>query len=120
MRNEDDPGMRRIRVLRLPQVLQATGLKKTTIYALQARCEFPMRIRMSPSAVGWIEEQVQDWIRQRMAIPQSFDFKHHFGIRTFFDVCRTALRLSFRKDIKEAFERQSPSLEIWGGAWSSF
>ena len=44
MSNEHDPGMRRIRVLRLPQVLQATGLKKTTIYALQARGEFPMRI----------------------------------------------------------------------------
>ena len=33
---DDDAGMRRIRVLRLPQVLWAAGLKKTTIYALQA------------------------------------------------------------------------------------
>jgi predicted DNA-binding transcriptional regulator AlpA len=52
MRDEDDVGMRRIRVLRLPQLIQATGLKKTTIYALQARGEFPMRIRISsPSSI---------------------------------------------------------------------
>jgi prophage regulatory protein len=55
-----------IRMLRLPQVLDATGLGKTTIYELQGRGEFPMRIKITAHSVAWIEEEVQTWIARRV------------------------------------------------------
>jgi prophage regulatory protein len=67
MSHDETKGVGRRRVLRLPEVLHLTGLKKTSIYTLQARGEFPMRVRLSPASVGWIEDEVQAWIEQRIA-----------------------------------------------------
>ena len=56
-----------IRILRLPQVLDVTGLGKTKIYELQAAGHFPMRVQITDHSVGWIEHEVQAWLAQRMA-----------------------------------------------------
>jgi prophage regulatory protein len=57
---------RPIRMLRLPQVVDATGLGKTKIYELQGRGDFPMRIKITAHAVAWVEEEVQAWLAQRV------------------------------------------------------
>ena len=54
-----------IRILRLPQVLDVTGLCKSEIYKLQAAGEFPMRVRLTSRSVGWIESEVQAWLERR-------------------------------------------------------
>jgi prophage regulatory protein len=56
----------RIRLLRLAQVMEVTGLKRTKIYALQSQGDFPMRVQITPSCVGWIEHEVQAWIAKRV------------------------------------------------------
>jgi prophage regulatory protein len=56
-----------IRILRLAQVLDATGLGKTKIYELQSKGSFPMRVQITAHSVGWIEEEVQTWLGQRVA-----------------------------------------------------
>ena len=56
-----------LRILRLPQVMQQTGLKKTKLYELQAEGTFPNRIQITTYAVGWIAEEVQTWIARRVA-----------------------------------------------------
>jgi prophage regulatory protein len=61
---------RPIRLLRLPQVLQQTGLGKTKIYELQKDGVFPMRIQITSHSVGWIEEEVNAWIAGRVASSQ--------------------------------------------------
>jgi predicted DNA-binding transcriptional regulator AlpA len=48
--------------LRLRQVMQQTGLKKTKLYELQKEGAFPMRIQVTSHSVGWIEEEVNAWI----------------------------------------------------------
>ena len=55
-----------MRMLRLAQVMDVTGLRKTKIYELQAEGEFPMRVKITTRAVGWIEEEVQAWIARRV------------------------------------------------------
>jgi prophage regulatory protein len=60
------PGIRRIRMLRLPQVIDATGLGKTKIYELQGQGEFPMRVKITAHSVAWVEEDVQAWIAARI------------------------------------------------------
>jgi len=58
---------RPIRLLRLPQVMQQTGLKKPKPYELQKGGAFPMRIQITSHSVGWIEEEVNAWIAGRVA-----------------------------------------------------
>jgi len=55
-----------VRLLRLPQVCQVTGLRRSMIYQLEAKRRFPRRIRIGVRAVGWIEGEVQQWVRQRI------------------------------------------------------
>jgi prophage regulatory protein len=57
---------RPIRLLRLPQVIDATGLGKTTIYALQVEGDFPMRVKITAHSVAWVEEEVQAWLTARI------------------------------------------------------
>jgi len=55
------------RLLRLPQVIDRTGIKKTKLYELQKDGLFPMRIQITAHAVGWVEEEVAMWIVGRVA-----------------------------------------------------
>jgi prophage regulatory protein len=55
-----------IRMLRLPQVIDATGLGKTKIYELQAEGNFPLRIKITSHSVAWIEEEAQAWLADRV------------------------------------------------------
>jgi prophage regulatory protein len=57
---------RPIRMLRLPQVIDATGLGKTKIYELQGQGDFPMRIKITAHSVAWVEEEVQAWLAARI------------------------------------------------------
>ena len=54
------------RALRLPQVCQVTGLRRSMIYQLQSERRFPQRIKLSARAVGWLEREVQDWLARRV------------------------------------------------------
>ncbi len=59
------PTDRSMRMLRLRRVLEITGLGKTTIYGLQAKGAFPMRVQLTTHSVGWVEEEVLAWLAQR-------------------------------------------------------
>jgi len=59
--------MQSTRLLRLPQVIDRTGIKKTKLYELQRDGLFPMRIEITAHAVGWIEVEVDTWIAEKEA-----------------------------------------------------
>ena len=67
--SHNDPAVQRgpLRILRLAQVLDVTGLGKTKIYELQSEGSFPMRIQITDHSVGWVEAEVQAWLAQRIA-----------------------------------------------------
>lgn len=56
-----------VRSLRLPEVKQLTGLAKATLYEQIAKGKFPRPMRLSPGAVGWVESEVQAWLKRRLA-----------------------------------------------------
>ena len=68
-------GTRPIRLLRLPQVMQQTGLGKTKIYELQKDGAFPMRVHITQNSVGWVEEEVNAWIAGRVAASKPLRIK---------------------------------------------
>ncbi|KAF1704081.1 hypothetical protein CSC68_03540 [Pseudoxanthomonas suwonensis] len=49
------------RLLRLPQVMDITGLSNPTIYRMVETGAFPKQRKLSPRAVGWLEHEVQEW-----------------------------------------------------------
>jgi prophage regulatory protein len=55
-----------IHILRLPQVCRTTGLCRSSIYQMEAEGCFPRRVKLGARSVGWIESEVQTWLRQRI------------------------------------------------------
>ena len=55
------------RVLRLPRVQTRAGLARSTIYVRVADGSFPKPVRLGARAVGWIESEVDAWIREQIA-----------------------------------------------------
>ena len=57
-----------IRIVRLPAVQARTGLGRSTIYVRLAEGSFPRPVQLGARAVGWIEEEVDEWIRKQIAL----------------------------------------------------
>jgi prophage regulatory protein len=54
-------------ILRLPAVKTCTGLSRSTIYLRVSEGTFPKPVSLGGRAVGWLEEEVQSWLAQRIA-----------------------------------------------------
>ena len=54
-------------ILRLPVVKENTGLSRSAIYARISEGSFPKQISLGGRAVGWLESEIQNWIKQRLA-----------------------------------------------------
>lgn len=50
------------RILRLPAVMDRTGLRTTAIYAHIKAGTFPRPVKLGPKASGWLESEVNAWI----------------------------------------------------------
>jgi prophage regulatory protein len=53
-------------ILKLPVVKTRSGLSRSTIYARIADGTFPAPVSLGVRAVGWREEEVEEWITQRV------------------------------------------------------
>ena len=53
------------RVLRLPQVVEATGLSKTHIYRLMQRGQFPLPAHLSERVVVWDANGISAWLTHK-------------------------------------------------------
>jgi predicted DNA-binding transcriptional regulator AlpA len=46
-------------------ILNITGLSRTTLWRLERAGKFPMRLRLSANRVGWRKDEVEEWIATR-------------------------------------------------------
>ena len=61
-------------ILRFAEVQKRVGLSRSTIWRLEREGLFVRRVQLSPNAVGWVEEEVDEWILSRIAgRPRSAD-----------------------------------------------
>jgi prophage regulatory protein len=51
-----------VRMLRLPEVEEITGLSGTTIWRHEREGRFPRRRRLGSTLVAWRSDEVQEWI----------------------------------------------------------
>jgi len=56
----------KLRLLRLPEVKQMTGLSKSSIYLRIASGTFPKQILLGPRVVAWSEHAVKTWIQSQI------------------------------------------------------
>lgn len=54
-------------LLRLPDVEQRTGLKKSSLYALMADGLFPKVIKLTKHSSAWLESEIDGWITSRIS-----------------------------------------------------
>lgn len=50
------------KMLRLPAVIEVTGLSQSTIWRREREGTFPRRRRVGPNAVAWREDEIRDWV----------------------------------------------------------
>lgn len=53
-------------ILRIIAVMGRTGLSRSSIYQKMAADEFPESINLGPRAIGWIADEVEQWIQERI------------------------------------------------------
>ncbi len=58
------------RIMRLPAVLNETGLTRSTVYRLMAEHTFPAPVKLAKRAVGWRHEDVRRWTNERPTTPR--------------------------------------------------
>jgi prophage regulatory protein len=56
-----------MRVLSQREVEEKSRLKGGTIAREEAAGRFPRRIQLAPRAIGWLENEVDEWIAARVA-----------------------------------------------------
>jgi len=56
------------RILRMKQLVDRTGLARSTVYLKISQGEFPKPVQLgSPFCVGWLEHEVTAWIAKQVA-----------------------------------------------------
>lgn len=55
-----------MRVMKLNEVINTTGLSRSSIYAYMSKGNFPKPIQLGPRAVAWVEGEVQGWLQDRL------------------------------------------------------
>ncbi|WP_083277015.1 helix-turn-helix transcriptional regulator [Sphingobium phenoxybenzoativorans] len=60
------------RLLRLPEVMQRVGLKRSAIYKMMRDGRFPHSRSLSPRCAVWIESEIDAWIASIAAAGTNF------------------------------------------------
>ena len=60
------------RLMRMPDVINMTGLPRSTIYLKMKHNEFPQQVRISSRSVAWIESEIQSWINNSVSKRKMF------------------------------------------------
>jgi prophage regulatory protein len=55
-----------MRIIRLKEVIDSTGLARSTIYKYIDEGSFPKPVSLGGRSVGWVESEVHDWILERI------------------------------------------------------
>lgn len=55
-----------MKIIRLKDVINQTGLSRSTLYDRIAQGEFPRSVSLGGNTVGWVESEVSAWIEARI------------------------------------------------------
>lgn len=55
-----------MRLIKIKDVMDCTGLARSTIYKYISNDTFPKPVNLGARAVAWVEDEIQDWILERI------------------------------------------------------
>lgn len=55
-------------MLNIKQVAEISGLSRTTLWRLEKHGDFPKRRQISTRRVGWVESEVENWLKAKVAV----------------------------------------------------
>lgn len=61
--------------LRLPKVLEYTGLSRTQVYRLISIGKFPAPRKLSAGISAWNQKDIESWLQDKFLTPHSLDSK---------------------------------------------
>lgn len=56
-----------VNIIRLPDVMSRTGLSRSSVFLKVKKGEMPPPIKLGVRATGWVAEEIDNWIKQRVA-----------------------------------------------------
>ena len=56
-----------MRVVRIHELVEMTGLSRSTIWRLEKARAFPPRLALSPGRIGYLDDDILVWLRERQA-----------------------------------------------------
>lgn len=54
------------KLMRLPKVMDVTGLARPTVYRMMGEGTFPRNVVLAKRAIAWRESEIEDWINSRV------------------------------------------------------
>jgi prophage regulatory protein len=83
MVTKNDQQAKVITILRLPQVQERVGLKRSTIYNRISEGSFPKQVSLGGRAVGWSSDAIDSWIADRINDTRSESTEYGMNTKTF-------------------------------------
>jgi len=56
-----------MRIIRLKDVMATTGLGRSSIYKYVQEGAFPKPVRLGGRSTGWVEDEVEEWVIEKIA-----------------------------------------------------
>ena len=63
-----------MRIMRLKEVIDCTGLGRSTIYKYISEGSFPKSVTLGDRVVGWVESEVMGWVMARIEARDAWEF----------------------------------------------
>ncbi len=60
-----------MRILRINEVCKKTGIGRSTIYRMMQQGEFPKPIKLGKKISGWLEEDIDQWLREQAELSKA-------------------------------------------------
>jgi prophage regulatory protein len=64
--SQRDSAYKKLRLLRMTDVIKLTGLPKSTIYLKIKNKEFPDQVSIGARSVAWVETEINEWIERNI------------------------------------------------------
>ena len=56
-----------MKLIRLKQVMECTGLARSTVYKFIAEGNFPKPVKLGVRVAAWVESEINDWVNARIS-----------------------------------------------------
>ncbi|MEJ6122972.1 AlpA family transcriptional regulator [Vibrio sp. 2-Bac 85] len=59
------------KIIRISEIKERLGVSKSSIYLWISKGKFPKSIPLGSRSVGWLEDDFNQWLEQRIAVSQT-------------------------------------------------